>query len=173
MMPTEQTSRQRMLAEQRAKNENQRRLILSIFDKAKLVLSIDEVAFRTKLPRQAAAKRLRDCAWFASHRGWGAKLGHYELTAAGKKARRQGLHEQRVEPKPPRPLSAKRAYIFQHLRTEPAPSSWPGHVVDAFAEYIPTEEELQAAIAEVQATWDDEDRYSRRTVHAEPLGSLD
>ena len=164
MAMCEQTNRQIMLAEQRAKNENQRRLILGCFTKPRMFLSIDEIAFQTKIQRLAVIKRLNDCPWFASYRSWGMRTGHHQMTAVGREARRKGLHLQIVLPRPIRPVTEKRAAMQQG----PPNPNW--HQPDSNTDYIPNEEQIQAAIAEIQATWDDEERWKRRTSLAEPLG---
>lgn len=168
----EATNRQAMLAARRARNENQRRLILAMFVKPKMVLSIDELAFQTKLQREHVAKRLNDCPWFQPHKTWGARKGHHQLSEAGRLARRQGLHLQEVKPAPPRPAAPRRAKIAKAIAETGKPS--PYWKPDGLgADYIPNEEQIQAAIAEVQATWNDEERWKRRTSLAEPLGSLE
>lgn len=163
-----ETNRQVLLAEQRATNENQRRLILGCFTKPRMVLSIDQIAFQTKLQRAHVAKRLNDSPWFAPQRVWGMRQGHHAMTAVGRQARRKGLHLQEVLPRRIRPLTPKRVAIQGAAETNP---NW--HQPDSFCEYIPNEEQIQAAIAEIQATWDDEERWKRRTSLAEPLGSLE
>lgn len=161
------TNRQIMLTIKRARAENQRRVILGIFA-PRQVLSIDEITFQTKLQRHDVISRLGGSPWFSPEKGWGQRRGFYRLSAAGVHARRQGLHLQQVVPKPPREITPKLAAIQE--QREPNPN-W--HQPDSFCEYIPNEEQIAAAIAEVQATWDDEERWKRRTSLAEPLGSLE
>lgn len=89
MAMCEQTNRQVLLAEQRATNENQRRLILGCFTKPRMVLSTDQIAFQTKLQRLHVAKRLYDSPWFAPHKAWGMRQGRHQLTFEGIQARRK------------------------------------------------------------------------------------
>lgn len=161
------TEKQTSLSKQRAQAENQRRLMLGIFTAGK-IWSIDEIAFQTKLPRAVVKKRANDCPWFGPPSIPGRLRGRYKLTAAGVGAKRRGLHLERVIAKLPREPSPQRAAIV--AKVEPNPN-W--HQPDSNCEYIPNEEQIAAAIAEVQATWDDEERWKRRTSLAEPLGSLE
>lgn len=164
------TNKHVMLSKQRAKAENERRLILGLFTAGK-IWSIDEIAFQTKLPRAVVKKRANDSAWFSPPNIAGGRRGRYQLTAAGIGARRRGLHLQRVYVSPPRVLTPRRAAIVAVAAK--TPSTHFQCTPDVKADYVPNEEQIAAAIAEIQATWDDEERWKRRTSLAEPLGSLE
>lgn len=158
-------------AEVRAKAENQRRLILGTLNPGE-VLSIDEITFRTKLQRHDVVRRL-NCEWFETTRWMGGTPGRYKLSLKGVYARKRGVHLQQVHPVV-RPPSLKRA-SFQ-MRTaerdrEDRREYWQQQDVDA--PYVPTEEQIREGCLEVQATWSDQERYSRRTHLSDALGTLE
>lgn len=158
-------------AEARAKAENQRRMILGALTPGE-VLSIDEITFRTKLQRHDVVRRL-NCEWFETTRWVGRKPGRYKLSPKGVYARKRGVHLQQVHPVV-RPPSLTR--VSYQLRTserarEEGREYWQQQDVDA--PYVPTEEQIREACLEVQATWSEQERYSRRTYLSDALGTLE